>query len=60
MSKDIQKTFWSESKALIDKCSENELLILRDQIGNELNRRIEQWSVRADQPAKKVSTQSKR
>ena len=60
MSKNVRKTFWDESKALISKCTENELLILRDKIGKELNKRIEQWSVPGDQLAKKAITQSKR
>ena len=60
MSKTVRKTFWNESKELISKCSENEILILRDQITNELNKRIEEWSAHADQSAKKPNTRSKR
>ena len=59
MRKNVRKTFWDESKTLISKCTENELLILIDQIGKELNKRIEQWSVPGDQLAKKATLSSK-
>ena len=43
MAKEIRKEFWDESDHLLNKCTDNELVVLKSRVEKEISKRCEKW-----------------